>query len=308
MKSQRLFLILAALFGLVLAGCAGTPPGNSQVPSAPSVSPAPSASEPASPSTDASPSQTTSDLSIAAEDFKFDLPPSTPAGPTTITLTNSGEEEHQAQAALIAEGKTIDDVVAALQGPDETAAFALLTFTGGPTGVLPGAEATVDVDLAPGNYAFLCFIAGADGVPHIAKGMVGSLEVTEPATTGEVPEGDTELVAKDFSFEPPTGLAAGTQTVTLTNEGPQPHEAALVRLNEGTTVDDVMAILASGEPPSGPPPWTSAGGSTAIMSGDRTTMTLELAAGDYAFVCFVPDPATGKAHIELGMIAPLTVD
>ena len=28
---------------------------------------------------------------------------------------------------------------------------------------------------------------------------------------------------------------------------------------------------------------------------------------DYVTVCFVPDPASGKAHAELGMITPFTV-
>jgi uncharacterized cupredoxin-like copper-binding protein len=307
MGSRRFYTSLTFLVASVLAGCAGTAPGAS-VSSTPAVSPPPaSASESPTTSAEPSPSESANQLSVTALDFSFELPASAPGGPTTITLANKGQDEHQAQTALIAEGKTIEDVIAALQGPDETAAFALLTFTGGPTGVVPGAEATVAVDLAPGNYAFLCFIAGADGVPHIAKGMVAPLEVTEPATAGELPEGDAEVAAKDFSFEPPDRLSAGTQTVTLTNDGPQPHEAALVRLNEGTTVEDIQAIIASGEPPSGPPPWVSAGGSTAIMPGDQTTMTLELQAGEYAFVCFVPDPASGKPHIDLGMIAPLTV-
>jgi hypothetical protein len=33
-------------------------------------------------------------------------------------------------------------------------------------------------------------------------------------------------------------------------------------------------------------------------------VTLE-AGAQYAFICFVPDPATGKAHAELGMIAAI---
>ena len=37
-------------------------------------------------------------------------------------------------------------------------------------------------------------------------------------------------------------------------------------------------------------------------------MTLDLEPGDYAFVCFVPDPASAKPHIALGMIGELTVE
>lgn len=44
------------------------------------------------------------DLAVAGKEFAFELPASIPAGLTKITLTNDGQEEHQAQAALMAEG------------------------------------------------------------------------------------------------------------------------------------------------------------------------------------------------------------
>lgn len=66
-------------------------------------------------------------------------------------------------------------------------------------------------------------------------------------------------------------------------------------------------MFAFGQPPSGQPPWTSARGVAAIAPGTSATMDLDLTAGNYAFVCFVPDSATGKAHVELGMNAGLTV-
>jgi hypothetical protein len=36
-------------------------------------------------------------------------------------------------------------------------------------------------------------------------------------------------------------------------------------------------------------------------------MDLDLQPGNYAFICFVPDAATGKPHAELGMMRALTV-
>ena len=59
--------------------------------------------------------------------------------------------------------------------------------------------------------------------------------------------------------------------------------------------------------PSGPPPWTDVGGLTGIAAGTTVNMDVDLPAGDYAFICFIPDPATGKAHFELGMLGALTV-
>jgi hypothetical protein len=36
-------------------------------------------------------------------------------------------------------------------------------------------------------------------------------------------------------------------------------------------------------------------------------MDVDLPAGNYAYICFVPDPATGKPHAQLGMVGALTV-
>ena len=66
-------------------------------------------------------------------------------------------------------------------------------------------------------------------------------------------------------------------------------------------------MMTSGQAPAGPPPFTGAGGITGISPGGAATMDIDLPAGNYAFICFVPDPATGKAHAELGMIGPLTI-
>jgi len=254
---------------------------------------------------------------VTAKDFSFELPPSVPAGVTAITLTNAGAEEHQAQLVKINTGKSMTDLLAALQNPDPTAALSLVALSGGPNGVAPGASGTATVNLEPGAYAFLCFISSPDGTPHLAKGMVAPLEVTGTATSTQLPPGDAALTLKDFSFDL-NSLTAGKHTVTVTNDGPQPHEATIIKLNEGVTVDTILGMAtASAAPsgatasgsaaPAGPPPWTDVGGLTGITPGMTVNMEVDLPAGNYAFICFVPDPATGKAHFELGMVGPLTI-
>ena len=302
-------ILLTVGASIALVACSSTPAAST----APSVV-APSASAPASvePSALASalasaPAATVQDLAIRGKDFAFEAPASIPAGPTKVTLTNAGQEEHQAQIAKIADGKTFADLTAALQGPDESAALALVTLNGGPTGVVPGASGSTTVDLTPGQYAFLCFVAGADGVPHLAKGMIASMEVTEPVSTAEVPTGDTAVTLQDFAFVGLDTLSPGAHTITVTNDGPQPHEATIVKLADGVTAQQLLTAFASGEAPAGPPPFTGAGGIAGISAGSTATMDVDLPAGDYAFICFVPDPATGKAHAELGMVGALTV-
>lgn len=275
-----------------------------------SESASPEASE--SPTEEASPSASAAggvaELEIEAGDFKFAAPPETAAGPTRVTLINSGQEEHQAQIVRLNEGNTFEDLTGALAGPDPTTAFALFTFSGGPTGVLPGATVATAVDLQPGTHALLCFIESPDGVPHLAKGMVGQLEVTGTSSGGSLPAGDAEVTLQDFAYAGLTTLSPGEHTVAVTNDGPQPHEATLVKLDEGTTAEQVVEAFTSSEPPSGPPPWTSAGGIAAIAADTSATMEVNLEAGEYAFICFVPDPSSGKPHAALGMVGGLTVE
>jgi plastocyanin len=275
----------------------------------PSESASPEAS--ASPSEEASPSASAAggvgELEIEARDFAFVAPAETGAGPTRVTVNNTGQEEHQAQIVRLNEGTTFQDLTAALQGPDPTAAFALFTFSGGPTGIVPGASGATTVDLQPGTHAFLCFIESPDGVPHLAKGMVGQLEVTGTSAGGALPAGDAEVMLKDFAYDGLTTLTPGAHTVAVTNDGPQPHEATLVKLNEGTTAEQVIQFFTSSEPPSGPPPWTSAGGIAAIATDTSATIEVNVEAGEYAFICLVPDPASGKPHTALGMVGGVTV-
>lgn len=249
---------------------------------------------------------------MTGKEYSFELPASVPAGVTAITLTNAGQEEHQAQLVKINDGKGMPDLLAALQNPDPTAALSLITLAGGPNGVAPGASGTSTVALQPGAYAFLCFISSADGTPHLAKGMVAPLEVTGTAATTELPPADASLTLKDFSFDL-NSLTAGKHTIAVKNDGPQPHEATIIKLNEGVTVDTILGMAtASAAPsgsaaPAGPPPWTDVGGLTGIAPGSTANLDVDLPAGNYAFICFVPDLATGKAHFELGMVGPLTI-
>jgi plastocyanin len=304
-------IAVIVILALILLQPRSGQPGATSSPSASeSAEPSASASESpsASPSEGASPSAppSASELQIEASDFAFKAPAQSPAGVTRIVVDNVGKEEHQAQVARLADGKTFADLTAALQQPDPAAALSLLTLSGGPTGVAPGATVATASNLGPGQYAFLCFIVSPDGVPHVAKGMFAPLEVTGTAVDAPLPAGDAELALQDFAYVGVTSLAAGQHTVTVTNKGPQPHEATLVKLNEGTTVEQVVQFFTATEP-SGPPPWTPAGGIAGIAPEGTAAMEVDVEAGDYAFICRIPDPGSGKAHAALGMVGALTV-
>jgi hypothetical protein len=259
-------------------------------------------------------------LDITAVDFLFENVPATqPGGLTAITLRNTGAEDHQAQFVRLNEGVTLEQLQTALQS-DETgaAALALVTVAGGVNGIAPGDTGEVMYDLTPGNYVMLCFISGADDIPHVAKGMIQPFEVTAPeGDEPQPPAPDAGFTISDFTFGGDKTLAAGPQTVQVINNGPQAHEVTIWKLDEGFTVDMLKAQFTEEQPtpdpnatpePEGPPPFSSAGGLGAIPVNEDGYMMLNLEAGNYAMLCFVPDQATGAPHAALGMIESLTVE
>jgi hypothetical protein len=154
----------------------------------------------------------------------------------------------------------------------------------------------------------LCFIPARDGIPHLAKGMVKPLRVTAPAagaTAAAAPSPRGSVTLKDFTFDLPETIPAGKSTWRIVNDGPQPHEAAVVKLAPGKTVQDYVGFFSA--PPAGPPPGENVGGMQGLDKGSSGFVNFDLPAGDYAVICQIPDPATGKPHLALGMAKPLTV-
>jgi plastocyanin len=305
----RGLVIVSALAFVACSPAASSAPSATSTVVPASEAPASPSEAPASEAPSAEPSAAAlQEFAITGTDYAFEMPATIPAGLTSITLTNEGKEEHQAQVAGINEGSTFEDLTAALQGNNEVEALGMLTLSGGPTGVVPGDSGTTAGNLPPGQYAILCFVRSPDGVPHFAKGMIAPFEVTGTASSEELPAGDAEMTLQDFAFVGLNELDAGEHTISVANTGPQPHEATLVELAEGVEIGDLIPMFTSTDPPTGAPPFTSVGGITAIMPNTSATIDVDVEPGNYAWLCFVPDPASGQPHVVLGMIGALTVE
>ena len=112
---------------------------------------------------------------MTTQEYSFTVPSTIPAGQVSLDVTNAGKEEHQAQLARINDGKTFQDLLTALQNPDPSAALQMVTLAGGPTGIQPGSQGQVVTNLSAGNYAFVCFVQGADGYVATAKDVQAEL-------------------------------------------------------------------------------------------------------------------------------------
>ena len=246
------------------------------------------------------------EVSITAKEYAFDLPESIGGGVVTLKLSNTGKEAHMAQLVRLNDGVTLDQLKAALQGGDPGAALGLVSVAGGIYTTPPGATQAATLDLKAGDYAVMDFGAGEDQVPYMVKGMLQPFKVTAGSSSAE-PASDVAVSMKEYTFEVPTELKAGTHTFKVSNQGAQPHEMLLLKLAEGKTMADVQAALSNPES-GGPPPGDMVGGALAIGPGMRSWSTLELTPGNYVAICFIPDSGDGKSHLEHGMMMPIKVD
>ncbi len=112
----------------------------------------------------------------------------------------------------------------------------------------------------------------------------------------------------DFNFGLQPEVAAGSKVWQINNKGQQWHEMAIVKLNEGVTTDDVLAMMQSEAPPEGPPPYEEIAFWSPNSPGETGYVTWDIPAGEYTVICFLPDIAGDMtAHAAHGMVSTLTV-
>lgn len=243
-------------------------------------------------------------LAITATDYAFDAPAQIPAGFTTIRVTSSGKEVHQAALMRIEQGKTFADFADAVKRGGPPAPW--IVAAGGPNPPMPNGTSESMQYLAPGTYAIVCFVPSPDGTPHIAKGMMRQLTVTAAPSGAQAqpPNADATVTLADYTFTAAAPLTAGHHVIRVTNAGPQAHEIVLVHLEPGKTAKDFAQWAESMK---GPPPGALEGGVAAIAPGDTAYFPADLTPGSYAFICFVPDSKDGKPHIAHGMMQDIVI-
>ena len=244
-------------------------------------------------------------VTVTATDFAFDAPAEIPAGVTTFRLVNKGPDIHHVQLVRMEEGKTLDSLMAAFKKGGPPPAWA--KDAGGPNTPNPGEESNYTTTLEPGSYALICFIDTPDKVPHIMKGMVKAMTVV-PAPAGQIaaaePAADVTMSLADYSFNLSKPLVAGKQTIRVENAASQPHEVFLIQFAPGKNMKDLTEWAKTYK---GPPPGKAMGGTTGIAPGGHGLISVDLPAGDYGLLCFIPDAKDGKPHIAHGMAQEMKI-
>jgi len=257
-------------------------------------------------------------LDIDATEYTFEITPDPSGGLapgwTLLKFRNVGAEAHQVMFARLKDG--VDMAALAAAGANDSSGSAAIEFVdmlGGVSYIAAGHDTTALVNLPEGVVLAMCYVPDADGVAHALMGMTTTLTVAAPAD-GAPPSAvaplDEEVLGTirlaEGGYEIPEDLGRGWYHVENTDTAL--HELALMRLAEPVDDDQVAALvedLAANETPQ--VGLDAVGGLGAISAGFDGYLYLDLAAGDYLAVDFMPDPGTPRPHLLDGYYATFRV-
>lgn len=227
-----------------------------------------------------------------------------PAGYIRLTVTNDSQDETGVGLAALPEGQTMEQLSQSTPEPGNFIPpfFYSATLAGGPTSIQPGETASQVVHVDPGQW-----IVYAEGEQQPVPVTVAESD----ASVTDAPVADVTITESDFAFTGFEQLAAGQQVLAVTNEGEQPHMLDFFQVPDGTTMDDIAALLAMPDDATPAPGMLQEsdialvpGGQVILQSAGTTTwMDVDVQPGTYVLVCFVIDPATGMPHAMEGMVS-----
>jgi len=273
-------------------------------------------------------------VQVKAVGLTFQAPDEIPSGWTTFRLSNETDMIHFGYIYRVPEGKGIEDhpgLAAVFQnfmddfnekprsapeaGVEIPEWFSKVVINGGPGLISPRKIAETTVFVEPGTYLMECYVK-TDGIFHSynpspgAYGMVHEFTVTEESHSAQAPmptinisvSGETGLIVSG-------NITAGSHVVGVNfldqkvHENFAGHDVHLVRLSEGTDLDEVEAWM-DWTKPTGlqtPVPADFLGGTHEMPEGGTAYFHVDLEPGSYAWISEVPNAQ------EKGLLVPFEV-
>lgn len=233
-----------------------------------------------------------------------------PAGLVLLTVKNQMSGSNSGGSSVVGPpaGMSMSDFLKAgeQQGtPEAQQSFPAIAYKaiipGGPGNIDAGQTGQAIINIPAGQWA----VTGAGSQPFamLTATAATSSAPAEPNTAVTI----TEI---DFSFAGFDHVPAGPQIWKVVHKGTQPHMLVLLSVPAGTTMDQVMAVFS--EPQNATPTpggldfsqIKDAGGVDLQSAGTTVYPILNLAAGTYVALCFVPDPnKNNEPHAMEGMIS-----
>jgi uncharacterized cupredoxin-like copper-binding protein len=135
--------------------------------------------------------------------------------------------------------------------------------------------------------------------------MVSPLTVNASGSAGAaMPAADLTIGLREYGFVLSGPVTRGRHVVMVRNDGTQVHEAVVVRLQPGQTMQELLASLDKR-------PAAVVGALvvavTGMVPGRRAELTMDFTPGRYVLLCLVPDAKDHRPHYMHGMVRELVV-
>ncbi len=240
------------------------------------------------------------------------MPASVEAGRYLVKVTGPAPGENGPSGVTFLQppdGKTPEEIyedVQASQG--EMPAWFLEAHWGGGVTLDSGTENWGVIDFTPGSWIVTTLYGSTLGVAFDATGEFPA-DVTAPESNATIDLG--EMMIRIAEGE----LVSGENVVTVKNIGAQIHFIDIGMVPDGTTEDQVSALMDSymtGTPVTGDDALseedlTPVSYVNDISGGVQMTVPLTLEPGTYFLSCWIPDPETMMPHAMMGMWTLVTV-
>ena len=237
------------------------------------------------------------DLLVSVRHGAVSAPDSVAAGWLKLRVEEDGTG-HILVVFRLPESMTDGDVAAFLAALDTARATPPPALAlGGPE---IGDTGDVVIQFTRGRYLLGCVTRGRDGHRHASTGEARAIRVTEGANAAPRPTGEVPMV--DFADVIPERWTAGSHLLRVQNRGRQDHQLRLVRLRAGSTV---MTWMNAERPNQHAVP---VAGLARMGPGAVAYLPVELIPGRYILFCLVADPATGRPHVEMGMLRSIEIE
>jgi hypothetical protein len=248
-------------------------------------------------------------VTIVANDSGFVLPDTMRAGLNQFVYENSGSIPHECEFIRLPDGMSGAEYIAQVKSGVPFPAGAV--DCGGLGLMSPGERVEQWAPLEEGNYMATCWLdlhfTRCKPQTFVVHGM--------PARPIEPPKEDVTVRLIDFRFELVGEIKHGEQTLRYETVGPSMHEADIIRLDEGRTIEDARKFFDKEIPPA---PGVLGGGLMDSHDLKRVSWVRRtFKPGHYLFWCDMPMIQTSApkdttvkevTHADAGMFKEVTID
>lgn len=275
-------------------------------------------------------------VQVKAVGLTLEAPDEIPSGWTTFRLSNETDMIHFGYIYRVPEGKGVEDhkLLASIfqnfmddfnkkprSAPDAGVEipgwFSKAVSNGGPGLISPREVAETTVFVEPGTYFIECYVK-TNGVFHSYNpspdgyGMVHVFTVTEESNTAQAPMPTINIsVSGETGLNVSGDITAGNHVVGVNfldqkvHENFAGHDVHLVRLSEGTNLDEVVAWMDWTQPTGlqTPAPAEFLGGTHEMPAGAMAYFQVDLEPGNYAWISEVPRSQEKGLLVEFEVIA-----